>query len=252
MSVEQISNFQLAETMAYAEKPYMDIAVSEDVSEFEKTRLLELATYAGYTAGKQYTDSLDISVEQFAPEPSPEASELAVIRTERSEELDQRLNTNFEEVVINLDFKMGARTRNALARYGIATTRDVLVLGKEGVRQVPGLGDVGIDEIQDVITRVHGDKEVWKDQPTVEDIAKICTGLDQVTSRLVLGEVVSYDITTIQQILRLSFSELLKQIKESRYGYSYSGGQVNQLANDITDQAREVASRFNEAKTQAS
>jgi len=60
-----IHPYDLALTMAYAEKPYRDLALTGEKSEHEKRSLDELANYAGVAAAREYIASLDTLISHY-------------------------------------------------------------------------------------------------------------------------------------------------------------------------------------------
>lgn len=68
----------------------------------------------------------------------------------------------------------------ALLRSNIYTLRDILVVGKEGIRDVRGLGKKAVEKLE-VIAAEHADFITWQDAPTPSDLAEFNSRAGQIS-----------------------------------------------------------------------
>lgn len=249
MNAEQIPNIQLAEIMAYAEKPYRDIMVAEHVSDHESAQLNDLANYAGYVAGKQYIENLTINIDQFIPLPSLESQPETTPINEQTTKLDQKLDMKIADFIGD-DKLHKMKIRNALSSHGITTVRDVLVVGKWTTESIPNIGNTSMNILHNRMDSEFGDQVVWKEELTFIDVAELCDSLDQVPSLVLPGTlrgayILLKTYRSVKSIINVNLDDLEAVLYTSDIN---RGGSNRERAVALKEEARNYEEGFRKAK----
>ena len=146
------------------------------------------------------------------------------------ETLDRSIDSAWAE--IHPDVKRDG-TVGYLRRSNITSIRDLLVLGKDRVGGIRGIGDKKIEYLQALLRHNTPDRE-WLDSPSPKDITEICEDLIQVSALvLVSPDLILRHKMSIKDVLMTTEDERAEMVWGTQMGPDALGEKrSNQLYRD--------------------